>query len=264
MKGREEIRILVVNPNTTQSMTDDIGATAQKYARPDTEIVAVSPSYGPRSIEGHFEEYIAALATVEQVTKARDDYDAFIIACYGDPGLYACREVTDKPVISIAEASMRLAPFVAHSFSIVSVMPRVKPLLEDLVRQVGMEARCASIRCTNLTVLELEEDPERALEELILEAKRAVKEDGAECILLGCSGMGPLEERMKAEVNVPVLDGTVCAVKIAEALYDCRLFTSKVAAFAWPVKKELVACSEVLQGVSDGRTHDRVKGTTVV
>ena len=248
------MRLLVINPNTSQSMTDDIERTARKYARPDTEIVAISPAYGPRSIEGHFEESVAAMATVEEVTRRSDDYDAFVIACYGDPGLYACREVTDKPVIGIAEASMRLAAFVAHSFSIVSVMPRVKPLLEDLLRQVGMESRCASIRCTDLTVLGLEEDPERAIREMIIQAQRAVEEDGAESILLGCSGMGPLEERMRAEVPVPVLDGTVCAVKIAEALHDCRLFTSKVAAFAWPEAKEMVGCSEALQRASARRT----------
>ena len=251
------MRILVINPNTTQAMTDDIGMMARKYARPDTEIVAISPSFGPRSIEGHFEDYIAAMATVEEVAKNKDLYDAFIIACYGDPGLYACREVTSKPVIGIAEASMRLAPFIAHNFSIVTVMPRVRPLLQDLVRTVGMEARCASIRCSNLTVLEIEADPERAVRELIVESRKAVEEDGAESILLGCAGMGPLDERIKAEVHVPVLDGTVCAVKIAEGLYDYKQFTSKVAAFAWPEPKELVACSTILQEAARGRP-DRV------
>ncbi len=250
------MRILVINPNTTQAMTDDIGRMARKYARPDTEIVALSPPYGPRSIEGHFEDYIAAVATVEEVAKNKDDYDAFIIACYGDPGLYACREITEKPVIGIAEASMRMAPFIAHNFSIVTVMPRVKPLLEDLVRSVGMESRCASIRCTNLTVLEIEEDPERAVKELIVESKRAVAEDGAESILLGCAGMGPLDERIQAAVRVPVLDGTVCAVKIAESLYDYGQLTSKVAAFAWPEPKELVACSAVLQVAASGRAAE--------
>lgn len=249
------MRILVINPNTTQAMTDDIGMMARKYARPDTEIVAISPSYGPRSIEGHFEDYIAAAATVEEVAKNKDDYDAFIIACYGDPGLYACREVTDKPVIGIAEASMHMATFVGHKFTVVSVIPRVKPLLDDLVRHVGLESKCASVRCTNLTVLEIEADPERAVVELIEESRKAVAEDGAEAICLGCAGMGPLDKRIQEAVGVPVLDGTVCAVKMAESLYDYGMFTSKVAAFAWPEKKELVGCSAVLQSVCNGTEH---------
>lgn len=247
------MRILVINPNTTWSMTEEIGKMARKYARPDTEIVAVSPSYGPRSIEGHFEEAIATLATVEEVARNRQAYDAFVIACYGDPGVYACREVTDKPVIGIAEASMRMASFIAHSFSIVTTMRRAKPVLQDLVRLVGMESRCASIRCTDLAVLDIEREPDLAVRKLIVEAKRAVDEDGAEAILLGCAGMGTLDERVREEVSVPVLDGTVCAVKVAEALYDCHLFTSKLAAFAWPEKKELVACAQGLQDTSNGQ-----------
>lgn len=254
------MRILVINPNTTQAMTDDIGRMARKYARPDTEIVAISPPYGPRSIEGHFEDYIAAAATVEEVAKNRDAYDAFIIACYGDPGLYACREVTDKPVIGIAEASIRMSAFVAHNYSIISVLPRVKPLLLDLVRAVGMESRCASVRCTNLTVLEIEENPERAVVELIEESKKAVAEDGAESILLGCAGMGPLDERIQAAVGVPVLDGTVCAVKVAEGLYDYKKFTSKLAAFAWPEPKEMVACSVILQEAAKGNPASVMSG----
>ena len=254
------MRILVINPNTTQAMTDDIGRMARKYARPDTEIVAISPAYGPRSIEGHFEDYIAAAATVEEVAKNRDNFDAFIIACYGDPGLYACREVTDKPVIGIAEASMRMSAFLAHNFSIVTVLPRVRPLLEDLVRSVGMESRCASIRCCALTVLEIEEDPQRAVVELINESRKAVTDDHAESILLGCAGMGPLDDAIRAAVNVPVLDGTVCAVKIAEGLYDYKQFTSKAAAFAWPEPKEMVACSTILQEAARGRPAEAVAG----
>jgi allantoin racemase len=247
------MRILAINPNTTQAMTDDIGRQARKYARPDTEIVAVSPPYGPRSIEGHFEDYIAAAAAVEVVAENRDNFDAFIIACWGDPGLYACREVTDKPVIGIAEASIRMSAFLAHNYSVVTVLPRVRPMLADLVRSVGMESRCASIRCCNLTVLEIEEDPRRAVVELINESKKAVEEDHAESILLGCAGMGPLDEEIYAAVRVPVLDGTVCAVKIAEGLYDYKQTTSKVAAFAWPEPKEMVACSVILQEAGKGR-----------
>jgi len=217
-----------------------------------TEIVAISPSFGPRSIEGHFEEYIAAAAIIEEVARRQEEYDAFILACYSDPGLYACREITDKPVLGIAESSMHLASLLGHKFSIVTIMPRVKPLLENLVRLVGLESKCASIRCTDLTVLEIEETPERAVEELIVAAKKDIAEDGAEVICLGCAGMGLLDKRIQEAVGVPVLDGTVSAVKIAEAFYDYGLKTSKIAAFAWPDKKELMGCSPALQSVCDG------------
>ena len=243
------MQILVINPNTTQAMTDAIGEMARKYAQASTEIVAVSPSYGPRSIEGHFEEYIGATATVEEVAQNRDKYDAFVIACYGDPGLYACREITDKPVIGCAEASMHVASFVGHKFSIVTIISRVKPLLEDLVKHVGLESKCASIRCSALSVLDIEADPTRAETELITQSKLAIEEDGAEAICLGCAGMGPLDKSVQEAVGVPVIDGVVSAVKMAEVIHDYGLSTSKVAAFAWPEKKELVGCSAALQAM---------------
>ena len=102
-------------------MTNSIGEMAEKYSNPGTEVTAISPEWGPRSIEGHFEEYLSAMATVETVAKYIEDFDAFIIACYGDPGVSACREITDKPVIGIGEASMHMACFVSHKFSIVTV-----------------------------------------------------------------------------------------------------------------------------------------------
>jgi len=246
------MKVLLINPNTTQAMTEAIGEAGRKYARPDTEVTALSPPVGPRSIEGHFEEYLAAAAAVEELARARDDYDAFVIACYGDPGLYACREITAKPVVGIAEASMHMASFVAHKFSVVTVISRVKPLLEDLVRQVGLQSKCASIRCSALSVLDIEADPGRAERELIEQSRLAVEQDGAEAICLGCAGMGPLDQIVQEAVGVPVIDGVAAAVKMAEALHEYGLMTSKVAAFAWPEKKELVGCSQVLQAVCSG------------
>ena len=249
------MNILVINANTTQAMTDAIGVTARSYARPDTHITAISARYGSRSIQGHLEEYIGAMATVEEVARNRDQYDAFVIACYGDPGLNACREVTDKPVIGCAEASMHLASFVGYKFSIVTSIARVKPMLEDLVRQVGLESKCASIRCSALTVLEIEADPLRAERELIEQSRLAIQQDGAEAICLGCAGMGPLDKSIQRAVGVPVIDGVVAAVKMAEVLHDYGLLTSKVAAFAWPEKQELVGCSNILETMCDGRPN---------
>jgi allantoin racemase len=234
------MRILVVNPNTSEEMTRDIGEAARRYARPDTEIDVTSPSFGPRSIEGHYEEEVAALGMLETVRERAADYDGVVIACYGDPGLYAAREISPVPVVGIAEASMLMACNVAHSFSIVTVLPRVKPLLDDLVRRVGLESRCASIRTTPLSVLDCERDPSAAQREIVVASRAAVAEDGAEAICLGCAGMGPLDKAVEAEVGVPVLDGVACGIKMLEGLLDYRLSTSRVAAFKEPEPKEFV------------------------
>jgi allantoin racemase len=239
------MRILVINPNTSEEMTQDIDREARQYARADTEIETVCPAWGPRSIEGHYEEELAAVAMLEVVKERASEFDGVVIACYGDPGLAAAREISPVPVVGIAEASMLMACTVAHSFSIVTVLPRVKPLLENTVRLHGLEARCASIRTTPLSVLDCERDPEAAGREIVKAAKRAIEEDGAEAICLGCAGMGPLDKAVSGEVGVPVLDGVACAVKLVEGLLDYGLATSRVAAYKEPEPKEIVGYSSV-------------------
>jgi allantoin racemase len=234
------MKILVVNPNTTQEMTDDIARVANAAASPGTTIDCVSPSAGPRSIEGWTDEVLASYHTVDVVAASRGEYDGYVIACYGDPALAACREVVDVPVVGIAEATFHMASLVAFKWSIVSVLPRVKPLLEDVVHRNGMELRCASIRCTPLTVLEIEEDIDRAKKMMVDEGRRAVAEDGAEAILLGCAGLGPIDKAMQEELGVPVFDGTACAVKLVENLHQYGVTTAKVAAYLAPEPKEVV------------------------
>jgi allantoin racemase len=239
------MRILVINPNTSEEMTRDIDREARQYARVDTEIETVCPSWGPRSIEGHYEEELAAVAMLEVIKDRAAEFDGVVIACYGDPGLAAAREISPVPVVGIAEASMLMACTVAHSFSIVTVLPRVKPLLENTVRLHGLEARCASIRTTPLSVLDCERDPDAAGREIVKAARLAIEEDGAEAICLGCAGMGPLDKFVESEVGVPVLDGVACAVKLVEGLLDYGLATSRVAAYKEPEPKEIVGYSSV-------------------
>jgi allantoin racemase len=223
-------------------MTDEIGHVAVAAAAPGTEIDCVQPAAGPRSIEGFADEVLAGYHTLDLVAETRGRYDAYVIACYGDPALAGCREVSTVPVIGIAEASFHMASLVAYKWSIVTVLPRVKPLLEELVHRNGMEMRCASIRCTPLTVLEIEEDLDRTKRMMVEEARSAIAGDGAEAVLLGCAGLGPLDKWMQDQLGVPVLDGVACAVKLAEGLHQYGVTTSKVAAYKDPERKELVAC----------------------
>ena len=234
------MRILVINPNTSEEMTSDIGEAARRYARAGTEIETVCPDWGPRSIEGHYEDYVAAVATLDVVRERAADFDGVVIACFGDPGLPAARELSPVPVVGIAEAAMLTACTVAHRFSIVTVLPRVKPFLEDVVRYHGLESRCASIRTTPLSVLDCERDPSAAEREIVAASRSAIADDGAEAICLGCAGMGPLDKAVQKQLGVPVLDGTACAVKLLEGIVDYGLFTSRVAAYKEPEPKEFV------------------------
>ena len=236
------MRILVINPNTTQAMTDQIGNVARAAAALDTEIECVSPPGGPRSIEGFTDEVLASYHTVELVAQTQAGYDGYVIACFGDPAVSACRELSDVPVVGIAEAAFHMASLVAHKWSIVTVLPRLKPFMEEVVRRNGMEHRCASIRCTPLTVLEIEDDIERTKRLMLEQAREAIANDGAEAILLGCAGLGPIDKTMQATLGVPVFDGTACAVKLVEGLHHYGVTTAKVRAYLTPEPKELVGC----------------------
>lgn len=231
------MRLLVVNPNTTQAMTDAIAAVARRRARPGTEIEAVTAPWGTPSIESHVEEVLAAAATVEAVAARAGTVDGIVVACFGDPGLEAVREIAPVPAVGIAEAAMLTALTLGHRFSIVAALDRARPLMLDVARRHGLEARLASVRTTGLCVLDLERDPEAAEEAIAAAAQRAVGEDGAEAICLGCAGMGGLEERVAASVGVPVVDGVGAAVKLLEGLVDQGLRTSRAAAYEPPARK---------------------------
>lgn len=236
------MKIKLINPNTTQSMTESIEMCARKYARKDTQVYAVSPDMGVDSIECYVDEYLSVPGVLKEIVKGdrEENADAYIISCFGDPGLQAAREITDKPVLGIAESAIAAAKMIAPYFSIVSVLDRSKKVTEDVVFNYGATQFCRSIRSTGLSVLEFGENPKKGLEALERESIQAVREDGAECILLGCAGFVDFVERLKSRLGVLVLDGVMPAVKFAEALVDMGLKTSKVNTWKYPEAKEYV------------------------
>lgn len=232
------MRIKVINPNTTPEMTRGIEEAARLAARQGTEVWAVSPELGPASIESYYDEYLCIPGVLDEVKKGElEGAEAFVIACYGDPGLQAAREVTDAPVVGIAEASLYMASMLAARFSIVTVLPRIRTMLEEMVEGYGMGRRVVSIRTTPLCVLDIERDPEASWQMVRDDARRAVEEDDAEAILLGCAGMADFANSLEAELGVPVIDGVVAAVKFAEALVDLGKKTSKAKTYKYPEKK---------------------------
>ncbi len=231
------MKVLVLKPNTSSEMTASIDRVARQYARPGTEITSWNPDRGPLSIEGAFDRQIAVESSLEKVLKAKERFDSYIIACFGDPGLQAFREALDVNILGIAESAMLTACMLGHKFSVLSVLARSRPSAESLVRHYGLQDRCASVRATGLSVLEVHSNQKKLITRLTQEGKKAVEEDGAEVLLLGCAGMAGVDKIIQSALNVPVLDGVVCAVKLAESLYDYGLKTSKVGFFKTPEKK---------------------------
>ena len=185
------MHIHVINPNTTRSMTLKIGAAAKAAASPGVEVTAVNPEFGPASIEGYFDEAFSVPGLIEEIGKARDA-DAFVIACFDDTGLEAARCATSAPVIGIGEAAFHMASLIAAKFSVVTTLSRSIVPIEHNLAKYGLISRCARVRAAEVPVLALEEPGSGARRTIEQEIERALAEDGAEAIVLGCAGMTDL------------------------------------------------------------------------
>ena len=208
-------------------MTEAIARAARAAASPGVSVCAVNPADGPPSIEGWHDDAVAACAMLDLVREKRDEADAFVLACFGDPGLDAARELCDQPVLGIAESAMTAAALLADSFSIVTTLARTSAISARLTREYGMRDKCRAIRAVDIPVLALESDPERTRQLMEEECRRAMEEDECGAIVLGCAGMADLPERLAQNLGIPVLDGVACAVRLAEALAGLGLKTSK-------------------------------------
>jgi allantoin racemase len=223
------MRLLVINPNSTATMTEKIGKAARRAASPGTEILALNPPYGPASIEGYYDEALSVPGILHAI-QTSPAYDAVIIACFDDTGLDAARCLTDKPVIGIGEAAYHFASMLSNKFSVVTTLARSVPALEHNL-----------LRSSEVAVLELEHAGSDACKRISAEIARAVHEDRAEAIVLGCAGMADLADQLAAEHGLPVLDGVSCAVRLAEAMVGLKLRTSRRGGYAPPPVQKLQA-----------------------
>ncbi len=226
-------RLLLINPNTTASMTERMADAARAVARPGTQIEAATVESSVPFIDGWYDETIAAAAVARVVSERAGTFDAAIIACFGDPGLYAARELTDAPVVGIAEASFLLAISLGHRFGIVSTVDRATPATWDMLRHYGIEARCAAVEPSEAEVLELDDDPSAQLDRMLAAGSRAIAA-GAEVLCMGCGAMLSIRTELERRLGVPVVEAVPAAVAYAEALVSLHLVTSKVRSFAPP------------------------------
>lgn len=241
------MHIRLINPNTTATMTAKIGEAAARVAATGTRISATNPVAGPVSIESHFDEAISAVGVLEEVRRAEADaVDAYVIACFGDPGLLAAREITRAPVIGIAEAAFHLATLISTRFSVVTTLGRTAIIAEHLLQSYGFAHHCRRVRAAEIPVLELEDNGTRALDRIIAECRRARDEDGIGAIVLGCGGMADLTDEIREAVGLPIVEGVTAAVKLAEALVSLGLGTSKFGDLAFPRPKRFTGHFEYL------------------
>jgi allantoin racemase len=232
------VDILLVNPNTTVSMTEKIRRAAERVAAPGTRILAVNPPAGPESIEGFYDDALAVPGLLAEIAKGEEQsVAAHVIACFDDTGLDAARALACAPVIGIGEAAFHAASFVAGRFAVVTTLACSVPAIEFNLMRYGLAARCARVRASDVPVLALEEQRTDALQRIDAQIAAARSDDGAEAIVLGCAGMADLAKELAARHGLPVIDGVAAAVALAETLVRLGLRTSKLGGYAPPLPK---------------------------
>ena len=232
-------KILVINPNTSKTMTEDINKTALLFANKNFLIDTVRAEKGPTSIDNFYEE---AMSTVEVIKKIKmgssKGYDGFLIACGFDPGIYGARNITDKPVIGIGEASFFVASMLGYKFSIIDSPNSAWAVNEDNVNRIGLEKRLASIRTIEFGEVQCCENKRLTIEKILTEAKLAITQDHAEVIVLGCAGMTGMDLELENELNIPVVDPIKAGISILQSLISMNERTSQVSIFKKNVNKK--------------------------
>ena len=229
--------ICLINPNTTERMTDSIKSAAERIASSSTKIIATNPKSGPESIEGYYDEVFCIPGIMEEVYSNKEA-DAYIIACFDDTGLEAVRTITDKPVLGIGESSFHIASCLAGTFSVITTLEVSVPILKSNLLKRGFDRICVNVNSVDVPVLDLENDSSNALSMIENEIVRSINEDKAEAIVLGCAGMADFAEKLEEKFSIPVIEGVSASIILAEGLVRMKKNTSKLGGYSYPRSKK--------------------------
>jgi allantoin racemase len=216
----------------------------QGWASPGTSVEIADSPGGPLSIESHVEEALCVAPMIRAVTGRHDRPDALIVGCFGDPGLAALREILDCPVVGPFEAAIHLGAQLGARVGVVTVLDSVVPMLDHVVRGMGLSLRYAGAAAIHVPVLELRNDPDKVADQLVRSGK-ALARSGADVLVLGCMSLAFLgmAERTAPFIGMPVINPARCALKTAESLAAQQLASTR-RTYAKP-RKELRMVEEL-------------------
>jgi len=210
--------IVIINPNSTTSMTQAMLATAQK-ALPDVDIQGWTSDDGPPAIQGAKDGAAAVPPLLKLVGQANDNgAKAIIIGCFDDTGLRLAREMSNCPVIGIGQAAYHMASLIGPRFSVVTTLAASVPVLERNLAAYGLNKNLGRVRASGVPVLALEDDRESASVQVVAEAQKAVDEDNIQCIVLGCAGMTHIAEKYGPTFPITMIDSVLAATQLAGIL----------------------------------------------
>jgi Asp/Glu/hydantoin racemase len=231
------MKLLIANPNISRSVTDLIEAEARRVAAPDTEIAMATAASGVAYIETRFEALLGAHAVATLAGERLGQYDALLVAAFGDPGLLALKEVLDVPVVGMTEAALMTAAQLGQRIGIIAISHRITAWYRECVDQYGLLSRLAGIRHLNTPLRDpgtVQTDHAARLLEL---SEQAVREDGADVLILAGAPLAGLARSLAGQLPVPVVDGVSSGVCQAEALVRLRSGAVLEGSFARPPVK---------------------------
>lgn len=244
------MRLLVVNPNISDNVTELIRAEAERSAAPTTELLVRTAAHGVEYIETRFEALLAAGAVAELIAEHRD-VDGVVVAAFGDPGMPALKEFVDVPVIGITEAALCAAALQGHRFSIIAISHRITAWYSECVERFGFGSRLASIRSIKEALRDIgtvQNDFRAPLVEL---ARLAAAEDGADVVILAGAPLAGLARDVAADIPVPVVDGIGAGIRFAEAVVGLKCGPHRAGSFASPPRKPRSGVSPALDAALD-------------
>lgn len=240
------MKILLINPNTTERLTELLSASARTVLSPDVQLDSVTAKRGVPYISTRTEALVGGLSVLEILAERHAEYDAAIVAAFGDPGLGAARELYDIPVVGLAEAGMLTACMLGGRFSIVTFAQALGPWYQECVDWHGMSGRCASIRMLDGSFRSISDVQSEKADLLVDLAHRAIDEDNADVIVLAGAPLAGLAQQVRDRIPVPVLDCAQAAMRQAETLAALRPIGARRGSFARPAAKTSVGLSDAL------------------
>lgn len=227
-------RLLLINPNISESVSQLIQAEAERSAAPGCSIEVVTAPFGVAYIETRFEALIGAYAAAQLAAEHHARFDAVIVAAFGDPGLAGLREALPCPVTGLTESALASACLLGQRFSIVAISQRIRAWYRETVAANGLSDRLASIRALDEPLQDIGRVQDNQGERLVALAERCVKEDGADVIVLAGAPLAGLARSLQGRLPVPAVDGVSSAVRHAQTLVALQPGRARLGSFAPP------------------------------
>lgn len=244
--------LLLINPNTTASITERVAEVAAGMVSANVRVRAVTGRFGARYVSSRTSFAIAGHAALDAYAEHGETADAVVLACFGDPALLALKEIARQPVVGMAEASCLAAAGLGGRFAIVTGGERWQAMLEEFVASIGLESRLAGIATVAPTGADIARDPEGSLEMLAAACRRCVEIHGADSVILGGAGLAGLAARIAERVPVPVIDSLAAALAAAQSLARLDPAKPSTGSLAAPPAVETVGLSAPLAKLMSG------------